>query len=54
MHKMTNDTDGAANNDRSVTEFSLGYSLGSNAGLSLQYADDNDTKYMWLTLNVGL
>ena len=54
MHKMTNDTDGAVNNDRSVTEFSLGYSLGSNAGLSLQYADDNDTKYMWLTLNVGL
>ena len=31
MHKMTNDTDGAVNNDRSVTEFSLGYSLGSNA-----------------------
>ncbi len=50
MHNVTSLDD----SERDVTEFSLGYSLGDNSGLSLQYADDNDTKYMWLTLNVGL
>ena len=52
MHTINNDVTSA--DERSVTEFSLGYSLGDNSGLSLQYADDNDVKYMWLTLNVGL
>jgi hypothetical protein len=50
MNNITN----ADATERDVTEFSLGYSLNDNAGLSLQYADDADTKYMWLTLNVGL
>ena len=44
---------------RDVMEISLGYSLSDNAGLSLKYAtdasgDDDEDKYMWLTLNVGL
>jgi hypothetical protein len=50
MHNVTSSDD----SERDVTEISLGYSLGDNAGLSLSMADDNDTKYMWLTLNVGL
>tara|TARA_B100001250_G_scaffold81827_1_gene67531 strand:+ start:40 stop:1035 length:996 start_codon:yes stop_codon:yes gene_type:complete len=50
MHNVTSSDD----SERDVTEISLGYSLGNNAGLSLSMADDNDDKYMWLTLNVGL
>jgi len=41
-------------NESEATEFSLGYSLNDNAGLSLSMIDDNDVKYCWLTLNVGL
>jgi hypothetical protein len=52
MHNVTNSMDEAVDTD--ATEFSLGYSLNDNAGLSLSMIDDNDTKYMWLTLNVGL
>jgi len=50
MHNVTN----ADETERDVTEISLGYSLNDNAGLSLSMVDDADTKYMWLTLNVGL
>jgi hypothetical protein len=57
MHQITN----SENDDyeRDVMEISLGYSLGDNSGLSLKYAtdatgDDDEDKYMWLTLNVGL
>ena len=50
MHNVTSSDD----SERDVTEISLGYSLGNNAGLSLSMADDNDAKYMWLTINVGL
>ena len=50
MHNVTSLDD----SERDVTELSLGYSLGNNAGLSLSMVDDNDTKYMWLTINVGL
>ena len=40
-------------------EISLGYSLNDNSNLSLNYAtdqvgDNDEMKYMWLTLNVGL
>jgi hypothetical protein len=54
MHTITNSVD--ANIDRSVTEISLGYSLGDNASISYTMATDNDgtvdTKYNWLTLTV--
>ena len=52
MHNVTNSMDEGVDTD--ATEISLGYSLNDNAGLSLSMVDDNDTKYMWLTLNVGL
>ncbi len=50
MHNVT----GADESERDITEISLGYSLNDNSGLSLKMVDDNDTKYMWLTLNIGL
>lgn len=52
MHNVTNSLDDAVDTD--ATEISLGYSLNDNAGLSLSMVDDNETKYMWVTLNVGL
>ena len=57
MHMITNSEDDTY--ERDVMELSLGYSLNDNAGVSLKYATDNngtetDTKYMWVTLNVGL
>jgi hypothetical protein len=52
MHNVSNSMDEAVDTD--ATEISLGYSLNDNAGLSLSMVDDNDVKYMWLTLNVGL
>jgi len=52
MHNVTNSMDDAA--ERDVTEISVGYSLNDNAGLSLSMVDDAETKYMWLTLNIGL
>ncbi len=50
MHNVTS----LDESERDITEISLGYSLNDNAGLSLSMVDDADTKYMWLTLNVGL
>ena len=55
MHAVTDSED--SEHDRGATEFSLGYSLNDNAGLSLNMAtDDNggatDSKYMWITLNI--
>ena len=54
MHNISNSVD--ATIDRSVTEISLGYSLGDNASISYTMATDNDgtvdTKYNWLTLTV--
>lgn len=50
MHQVT----GSDDSERDVTEISLGYDLGNNAGVSLHMADDNDVNYMWVTLNVGL
>jgi hypothetical protein len=50
MHSVTS----LDESERDVTEISLGYSLGDNAGLGISMVDDADTKYMWLTLNVGL
>jgi hypothetical protein len=50
MHNVTDSNE----EERDITEISLGYSLNDNSGLSLKMVDDNDTKYMWLTLNVGL
>jgi len=52
MHNVTNSMDEAVDTD--ATEISLGYSLNDNAGLSLSMVDDNEVKYMWVTLNVGL
>ena len=57
MHMITNSE--VDTYERDVMELSLGYSLNDNAGVSLKYATDNngtetDTKYMWVTLNVGL
>ena len=52
MHNVTNSMDEAVDTD--ATEISLGYSLNDNAGLHLSMVDDNEVKYMWLTLNVGL
>ena len=52
MHNVTNTLDDSI--ERDVTEISLGYSLNDNAGLSLSMIDDAETKYMWLTLNLGL
>ena len=50
MHNVTS----LDESERDVTEISLGYSLNDNAGLSVSMVDDADTKYMWLTLNLGL
>ena len=50
MHNVTS----LDESERDVTEISLGYSLNDNAGLSLSMVDDAETKYMWLTLNIGL
>jgi len=52
MHNITNSTDESV--DRSITEISLGYSINDNAGLSVSMANEDDVKYMWMTLNVGL
>ena len=52
MHNVSNSMDEAIDTD--ATEISLGYSLNDNAGLSVSMVDDNEVKYMWLTLNVGL
>ena len=52
MHNVSNSMDEAVDTD--ATEISLGYSLNDNAGLSLSMVDDNEIKYMWVTLNVGL
>ena len=59
MHNVTSLADAnGVEAERDITEISLGYSLNDNAGLSLSMVTDNDgtadTKYMWLTLNVGL
>jgi len=50
MHNVT----GADESERDITEISVGYSLNDNSGLSLKMVDDNETKYMWLTVNIGL
>jgi hypothetical protein len=57
MHQITDSED--ENYERDVMEISLGYSLNDNASLSLKYAtdatgDNDEMKYMWMTLNVGL
>jgi len=57
MHTVTDETVGAEDYERSAMEVSLGYSMSDNAGLSVNYATDNngtdtDTKYTWLTLTV--
>ena len=57
MHMITNSEDESY--ERDVMEISLGYTLNDNANLSLNYAtdqvgDNDEAKYMWLTLNVGL
>ena len=62
LHTITSDNKAdnvGGDYERQAVEMSLGYSLHDNAGLSLNYATDNngtetDTKYMWVTLNVGL
>jgi hypothetical protein len=55
MHNVTSLADAnGVEAERDITEISLGYSLNDNAGLSLSMVDDAETKYMWLTLNVGL
>ncbi len=59
MHNVTSLADAnGVEAERDITEISLGYSLNDNAGLSLSMVTDNDgtadTKWMWLTLNVGL
>ena len=62
MNKVTNELNGEAW-ERSVTEISIGYSLGDNASLSYHMATDGvtgdaiadnnvETKYSWLTLTV--
>ena len=50
MHTITNDVTNA--DERNVSEVALGYSINDNAGVSLRYANDNDDKYMWLTVTV--
>ena len=56
MHMITNSE--VDTYDRDVMELSLGYSLNDNAGVSLKYATDatgdDEEKYMWVTLNIGL
>ena len=57
MHKVSDENDETY--ERNAMEVALGYSMSDNAGLTVNYAtDDNgtdtDSKYMWLTLNVGL
>jgi hypothetical protein len=57
MHTVTDETEGADDYERSAMEVSLGYSMSENAGLSVNYATDNngtdtDKKYTWLTLTV--
>ena len=56
MHMITDSEDYTY--ERDVMELSLGYSLNDNAGVSLKYATDatgdDEAKYMWVTLNIGL
>jgi hypothetical protein len=56
MHMITNSE--VDTYERDVMELSLGYSLNDNAGVSLKYATDatgdDEDKYMWVTLNIGL
>ena len=52
MHNIKNSADDTV--DRSITEISLGYSLNDNAGLSVSMANEDDVKYTWVTLNIGL
>jgi hypothetical protein len=63
MHTVTDDTEDVAGSttnadyERAAMELSLGYTMSANAGLSVNYATDNnggdtDTKYTWLTLTV--
>jgi hypothetical protein len=59
MHTVTDGSDdvGAEDYERAAMELSLGYTMSANAGLSVNYATDNnggdvDTKYTWLTLTV--
>jgi hypothetical protein len=65
MHAITNEGEDAAGSttnadyERSVTDISLGYTMSDNANLSIkmvtdQENDDDEVKYMWVTLNIGL
>jgi hypothetical protein len=53
MNTITNET---TNADRDVMDISVGYTMSANANLSLSMATDtqgdNETNYMWITLNV--
>jgi len=56
VHTVTGDDD-VTDYERNATELSLGYTMSDNAGLSVNYASDNnggdvDTKYTWVTLTI--
>jgi hypothetical protein len=54
MNMITNETTNAE--DRDVMDISVGYTMSANANLSLSMATDtqgdDETNYMWITLNV--
>ena len=54
MNMITNDESNAE--DRDVMDISVGYTMSANANLSLSMATDtqgdDETNYMWITLNV--
>ena len=57
MNMITNEGDGVtAIEDRDVMDISVGYTMSANANLSLSMATDtqgdDETNYMWITLNV--
>ena len=57
IHTVTSDAEGAEDYERGAMELSFGYTMSDNAGLSVNYATDNngtdtDSKYTWLTLTI--
>jgi len=52
MHDVSNPNDEAY--ERKVTEANFGYSLGDNANVGIKYAEDDDVKYTWMTLSIGM
>jgi len=52
MHDISNAT--VETYERNVTEANFGYTMSDNANVGIKYAEDDDDKYTWLTLSIGM